>query len=190
MLGVVCGCCLAVAPLHAQVAGRVEQPPVAAGELLVPAELERIVCNVATDDDIFEIRRRGQGWYRTMDGAFALTYRVQLTASKRTVTVGLDQARRPRLLMAVWTIDRDAGGGIESVVIRFHPNGDVRDGRRTRRPAQRRGAPEGVDAERTELFPEDGILAYTLARELGFRCERGILDPLPEGTIWQRIPPP
>lgn len=156
----------------------------------MPAELEQIVCSVATDDDIFEIRRRGGGWFPTTEGVFALTYRVQLTASKRTVTVGLDQSRRPRLLMAVWTVDRDAGGGIESVVVRFLPNGDVRDGRRTRQPATRGVADDARAAERTELYPEDGILAYTLARELGFRCERGIFDPLPGGTIWTRIPLP
>jgi hypothetical protein len=190
MLGVLSVCCLATAPLTAQDSIRAEQAPVTAGELLVPAETERIVCSVATDDEIFEIRRRGEGWYRTTEGVFAMTYRVQLTASKRTITVGLDQSRRPRFLMAVWTVDREAGGGMESVVIRFLPNGEVRDGRRTRKPARSGAAAGDHEAQRTDFLPEDGILAYTLARELGFRCERGILEPLPEGVIWTRIPPP
>jgi hypothetical protein len=92
--------------------------------------------------------------------------------------------------MAVWTLDRADGGGTESVVIRFLPNGDVRDGRRTRAPARRSASSAKPPAAQTDLLPEDGILAYTLARELGFRCEYGVFDPLPLGSIWTRIPLP
>jgi hypothetical protein len=190
VLGALVWSAVAAGPAVAQDSTRASQEPVLVGELLVPAELERIVCLAATDDEIFEIRRRGVGWFPTTEGVYALRYRVQLTESKRTVTVGLDQSRRPRLLMAVWTLDRADGGGTESVVIRFLPNGDVRDGRRTRAPARRSASSAKPPAAQTDLLPEDGILAYTLARELGFRCEYGVFDPLPLGSIWTRIPLP
>jgi hypothetical protein len=198
VLAVLGGGCIAATAVRAQAAGRpsavstveVAEAQGAPGELLAPAEQERIACSMATDDDVFEIRRRGAGWFPTTEGVYALTYRVQLTGSKRTVTVGLDQGRRPRLLMAVWTVDDRAGGGIESVVVRFLPNGEVRDGRRTREPARRDSADAATPSGRTDLYPEDGILAYTLARELGFRCDRGIWDPLAAGEIWTRIPIP
>jgi hypothetical protein len=185
VLGVLSCCSLAVMPLGAQGADRAAARSLLVGELLVPAEREPIVCAAATDDEIFEIRRRGSGWFPTTEGVYALTFRAQLPMSKRTVTVGLDQGRRPRLLMAVWTLDDEPGGGTESVVVRFLPNGEVRDGRRTRRVSPRDSSVAA--AGRTDLLPEDSILAYTLAREIGFRCERGLFDPPPGGEIWTGV---
>lgn len=156
-------------------------------ELLVTAETERLVCLRQHAVEQQAIQRRGVGWYsRAWDGLFPVSWVVDLTTSRRQITLGLEANRRPRELVALGPRDRAAGGGLESVRIRFLADGSVNTGHRA-------SGPGAESLSRTvlqsALLPEDGVLGYTLARELAFRCERGLTEPLVPGWIWGQIPP-
>lgn len=163
---------------------RVVDQPV---ELLVTAETEQLVCQRQHSVEQQAIQRRGPGWYtRGWDGLFPISWIVDLTATGRQVTLGVESNRRPRELIALGPRPRAAGGGTESVRIRFLADGSVQDGRRATS-----GGRESMvrSVVQSGLLPEDGVLGYTLARELAYRCERGLTEPLVPGWIWSQIPP-
>lgn len=156
-------------------------------ELLVTAETERIVCRRQHAVEQQAIQRRGVGWYtRAWDGLFPISWIVDLTASQRQVTLGLESNRRPRELVALGPRDQAVGGGLESVRIRFLVDGTVQGGHRAVTAGAQRFSRTVVQ---TALLPEDGVLGHTLAQELAFRCERGLTEPLVPGWIWAQIPP-
>ncbi len=157
-------------------------------ELLVTAETERIVCRRQHTVEQQTIQRRGAGWYsRAWDGLFPISWIVDLTASQRQVTLGLESNRRPRELVALGPRDQALGGGLESVRIRFLADGSVQGGHRSVTAGPQRFSRTVVQRA---LLPEDGVLGHTLALELAFRCERGLTEPLVPGWIWGQIPPP
>lgn len=156
-------------------------------ELLLPAETERLVCRRQHSVEQQAIQRRGAGWYTpAWEGLFPISWVVDLTDSRRQVTLGVEANRRPRELVAIGPRAEAIGGGLESVRVRFLADGSVQSGHRAIRPG-----PESVSRAvvQSALLPEDGVLGYTLARELAFRCERGLTEPLEPGWIWSQIPP-
>jgi hypothetical protein len=163
-------------------------PPVAMPvELLTTAETERLVCRRQHSVEQQAIQRRGAGWYTpAWEGLFPISWVVDLADSRRQVTLGIEANRRPRELVAIGPRAAELGGGLESVRVRFLADGSVHNGHRAIRP--------GADAiaravVQSALLPEDGVLGHTLARELAYRCERGLTEPLVPGWIWSQIPP-
>ena len=161
-------------------------------EIVVPAEGERIRCTRRAQDDLLQIQRRGPGWLRPAsdwDDLLPRTYYVDLLKSDRTVIVELDRGERPRMLLVRANREASAGGGTESVTIRFDMMGAPISGTRAVQPARRSRVPAPA-VRQSSIRAEDAILGLTLARELAHRCEHGIAEPLPEGMIWKRLPPP
>lgn len=156
-------------------------------ELLMTAEAERIVCQRQRAVEQWAIQRRSAGWYSpSWEGPFPVSWVVDLTGSNRQVTLGVESNRRPRELVAIAPRAEALGGGLESVRVRFLVDGAVRDGHRAIRPG---AAATARAVFQSALLPEDGVLGYTLARELAFRCERGLTEALEPGWIWSQIPP-
>lgn len=173
-------------PLRALLVSLLVAEPTAV-ELLLPAETERLVCRRQHSVEQQAIQRRGAGWYTpAWEGLFPISWVVDLTDSRRQVTLGVEANRRPRELVAIGPRAEALGGGLESVRVRFLADGSVQNGHRAIRPG-----PESVSRAvvQSALLPEDGVLGYTLARELAFRCERGLTEPLEPGWIWSQIPP-
>lgn len=156
-------------------------------ELLATAETERIQCARRRLVDEQAIQRGPRiGNVPIWDGAYPITWVVELTGSGRQVTLSMTPPRRPRQVLAVGRRPEDLGGGTESVRVLFLADGSVQSGQRSHDPP--RGRPSAA-LERTGLDDGDGVLAHTLARELAFRCERGFTEPLAVGWIWSQIPP-
>lgn len=175
-------------PLGAQDSTAAAPAPAAAPvELLTTAETERLVCRRQHAVEQQAIQRRGAGWYTpAWEGLFPISWVIDLAGSNRQVTLGVEANRRPRELVAIGPRAADLGGGLESVRIRFLPDGSVQNGHRAIRPGTESLTRAVVQSP---LLPEDSVLGYTLARELAFRCERGLTDALVPGWIWSQIPP-
>jgi hypothetical protein len=161
-------------------------------ELVVPAEGERILCARRAQDDLLQIQRRGEGWFRPArdwDDLLPRTYNVDLIGSNRTAILELDRGERPKMLLVRAGRPAAEGGGTESVTIRFDLAGAPISGTRAiQLPKRPRGRTPAV--VESPIRAEDAVMGLTLARELAHRCEHGISEPLPEGMIWKRIPPP
>lgn len=156
-------------------------------ELLATAETERIRCSRQPLVDAQAIQRGPRiGNVPVWDNALPITWVVQLVTSGRQVTLSMVPPRRPRQVLAVGRRASDLGGGTESVRVLFLVDGSVQGGQRGYDPPPDR--PSGA-AQRGDLHDGDGLLAHTLARELAFRCERGLTEPLALGWIWSQIPP-
>lgn len=156
-------------------------------DLLMTAETERLICRRQHAVEQQAIQRRGAGWYTpAWDGLLPISWVVELTGSNRQVTLSLESNRRPRELVAIGPRAADLGGGLESVRVRFLADGSVHNGHRAISPGAEAISRAVVQSA---LLPEDGVLGYTLARELAFRCERGLTEPLVPGWIWGQIPP-
>lgn len=185
---------LAAAPVkgHAQAMEMVPRFVDFTNEMVVPAEGEWIRCTRRTGDEMYQIQRRGQGWLRPArdwDDLLPRTYYVDLQKSERSVVLQLDRGERPRLLQVRANRDPAAGGGTESVTIRFNLMGEPISGVRALHPPRRRRRdPQSISE--SPIRAEDAIIGLLLARELAHRCEHGIYEPLAEGLIWKRLPPP
>lgn len=162
-------------------------PPRMHVELLATAETERIQCARRRLVDAQAVQRGPRyGNIPVWDDAYPITWVVELIGSGRQVTLSMTPPRRPRQVLAIGRRAADLGGGTESVRVLFLADGSVQTGQRAHDPP--RGSPSATP-ERTGLDGGDGVLAHTLARELAFRCERGLTEPLAVGWIWSQIPP-
>lgn len=157
--------------------------------LLHSSETERISCDERRSDRMQTIQRRGEGWYsRAWDDAFPVTWEITLVESQRTVTLGVQAALRPRQIVVQATRPDSSGGGLESVRVRYRVDGSVQDGGRA--VTGGRAASLGGDRiQRGPLTDADGILAFSLARELAFRCASGLYEALPVGSLWVMMRP-
>jgi hypothetical protein len=152
--------------------------------LLEQAEGERIACRRLRAQEQLTPRFAGGGLYDfALDGALPMRWRITLLDSRRTVTLGLLRNYVPRELVV--DAGREAGTQAfhEAVRVRFLPDGSTQDGARVV-SAARRGRPV-----ETPLDSLDGPQLYLLARELAFRCDRNIVEPVPLGSILGQIPP-
>lgn len=161
-------------------------------ELVIPAEGERIRCVRRAFDDELQIQRRGPGWFRPArdwNDLLPRTYYVDLVGSKRSVVLSLDRGERPTQILVRANREPTLGGGTESVTIRFNLVGEPISGIRAVQPPRRRARnPDEILS--SPIRAEDAVIGLLLARELAHRCENGIDEPLPEGMIWKRLPPP
>ncbi len=152
--------------------------------LFAQAEGERLVCVRQRADEQIAPRYPGRGIFEfALEGSLPLRWRITLVDSRRTVTLGLVRNYVPREIII--DAGRDAGTAAlhEAVQARFLPDGRLRDGSRAV-TAARRSAPVI-----SPLDSADGARLYDIARELAFRCDRRILEPVPEGSILGQIPP-
>jgi hypothetical protein len=160
-------------------------------ELVVPAEFERVRCTRRFSDETLQVQRRGPGWYRPSsdwDDLLPRAYYVDLETSKRSVLLQLDRGERPKLIQVRANRDQTAGGGTETVTIRFNLMGEPISGvRAIHPPRKRRRDPEEI--LESPIRAEDAIIGLMLARELAHRCSHGIIEPLEPGLIWTRLPP-
>lgn len=159
-------------------------------EMVVPAEGEWIRCTRRTSDEQFQIQRRGPGWYRPSDWDDLLprAYYVDLQTTNRSVLLHIERGERPRMLQVRANRAEGAGGGTESVTIRFNTMGEPISGvRAIHPPKKRRRDPDTI--HESPIRAEDAIIGLMLARELAHRCSYGIFEPLDEGLIWKRLPP-
>lgn len=172
-------------PTVATAAG--QQSPAFVTDLLRGSETERLVCierRVSRDQTI---QRRGDGWYApTWNEAFPATWEVTLLETGRTVTLNAAPYRRPRQIVVIGTRPDSLGGGLETVQVVYRADGAVQAGSRA---VTTRLAESGSRVQRGELLEEDGVLAFTLARELAFRCERALFEAMPPNSLWGMIPP-
>lgn len=160
-------------------------------EMVIPAEGEWIRCTRRISDEQFQVQRRGPGWYRPSsdwDDLLPRAYYVDLQRSNRSVLLQLDRGERPKMLQVRANRDASAGGGTESVTIRFNLMGEPISGvRAIHPPKKRRRDPDEI--LESPIRAEDAIIGLMLARELAHRCTHGINEPLEEGLIWKRLPP-
>ena len=103
--------------------------------------------------------------------------------------LSLDRGERPTQILVRANREATLGGGTESVTIRFNLMGEPMSGIRAVQPPRRRARnPDAILS--SPIRAEDAVIGLLLARELAHRCENGIDEPLPEGMIWKRLPPP
>jgi hypothetical protein len=160
-------------------------------EMVIPAEGEWVRCTRRFSDEQFQVQRRGPGWYRPSsdwDDLMPRAYYVDLQTSKRSVLLQLDRGERPKMIQVRANRDATAGGGTESVTIRFNLLGEPISGVRAIHPPKKRRRDPDTTLE-SPIRAEDAIIGLMLARELAHRCSHGIFEPLEEGVIWKRIPP-
>jgi hypothetical protein len=161
-------------------------------EMVIPAETEFIRCTRRFSDEERQIQRRGPGWYRPSsdwDDLLPRAYYVDLQTTNRSVLLQLDRGERPKMIQVRANRDETAGGGTESVTIRFNLMGEPISGVRAIHPPKRRRRDPDTILE-SPIRAEDAIIGLMLARELAHRCSHGILEPLDEGVIWKRLPIP
>lgn len=160
-------------------------------ELVVPAEGEWIRCTRRTSDEAYQIQRREFGQDRrtgNWDDLLPRAYYVDLQTTKRSVLLQIERAERPKLIQVRAHRDATAGGGTETVTIRFNLMGEPISGVRAVQPP-RNGRREPHEVLESPLRAEDAVIGLMLARELAHRCTYGIYEPLEVGVIWKRIPP-
>ncbi len=141
-------------------------------ELVIPAELERIRCTRRRSEEYLQVERRGPGWNppsSAWDDLLPRAYYVDLETSKRSVLLRLDRGERPTLIQVWATRDVTAGGGTESVTIRFNTMGEPISGvRAVHPPRSRRPDPDAM--LESPIRAEDAIIGLMLARERAHRC--------------------
>lgn len=152
--------------------------------LFVPAEGERLSCRRQRADEQLDVSYPGRGLFEfAREGSLRIRWRVTLIESQRTITIALERNYVPRDVV----VDAGRGSGTvaahESVRVRFLPNGVVQDGFRAS-TADARIAPIT-----SPLDSADGARIYALAREIAFRCDRGLWDAMPIGSVQGQIPP-
>ncbi|HRN54271.1 MAG TPA: hypothetical protein PK788_12305, partial [Gemmatimonadaceae bacterium] len=149
-----------------------------------PAEGERISCRRQRADEQLDVSYPGRPLFDiAREGSLRIRWRVVLIESQRTVTIALERNYVPRDVV----VDAGRGSGTtaahESIRVRFLPTGEPQDGFRAA-TADRRSAPVT-----SPLDSVDAPMLYALARELAFRCDRGLLDAMPIGSVQGQIPP-
>lgn len=175
---------LALAPLAATAQSGARAIVPVAPILREPAEGERISCRRQRADEQLDVSYPGQPLFAiAREGSLRMRWRVTLLESQRTVTIALERNYVPRDVV----VDAGRGSGTaaahESIRVRFLPGGQAQDGFRAA-TADRRSAPVT-----SPLDTADAPMLYALARELAFRCDRGLLDAMPLGSIQGQIPP-
>lgn len=157
-------------------------------ELLVPAEGELIACARRGATDQFRVQNQPMGRFAPRTGETApVTWAVTLVNSGRSLTILTESGYRPREVAILNERPRGDGGVQENVRVRFGTDGSVQGGHRAVTPPRRDPGP--ATPLSSPLDTLDGPQLYALARELTFRCERGILEPVPLGSIQGQIPP-
>lgn len=156
--------------------------------LLAPAEDEPIACTRRRAQESFQIQRQPQGQFAARTGEFNTTiWAVTLVNSGRSLVIDLESSYRPREVTIMNSRSKADGRWQENVRVRFFNGGVVQDGQRAvSAPSMR---PGGAEPATSPLDTLDGPQVYALARELAFRCERGIIEPVPLGSIQGQIPP-
>lgn len=149
-----------------------------------PAEGERIRCQRQRADEQLDARYPGRGLFDfALEGSGRIRWRIVLLESQRTVTIALERNYIPRVVV----VDAGRSSGTvaahESIRVRYLPSGEVQDGQRAA-TSDRRTPPLT-----SPLDSADAEMVYALARELAFRCDRGMTDALPAGSIQGQIPP-
>lgn len=175
---------LSFAPLCAEAQSGARAIVDVAPILFEPAESERISCRRLRGDEQRDVSYPGQPIFaRDREGSLRVRWRVLLLDSQRTVNIALERNYVPRDVI----VDAGRGSGTlashESVRVRFLPGGEAQDGFRAA-TADGRSAPETSALDST-----DAERVYELARELAYRCDRGLTDPMPIGSVQRRIPP-
>lgn len=175
---------LALAPMGAAAQSGARAIVPVAPILREPAEGERISCRRQRADEQLDASYPGRGMFDfAREGSFRIRWRVVLLESQRTVTIALERNYVPRLVV----VDAGRGSGTaaahESIRVRYLPNGSVQDGQRAA-TADRRTPPLT-----SPLDSADAEMVYALARELAFRCDRGLIEALPLGSVQGQIPP-
>lgn len=157
--------------------------------LLEPAEEELIACTRRRDQEDFHIQREPQGRFAARTGDFNLVvWAVTLVNSGRSLVIEMESGYHPRDVTILSARPEGRGRWQENVRVRFLNGGETRDGQRAiTAPSTRAG---GAAPATSPLDSLDGPRLYALARELGFRCEHGIVEPVPVGSIQGQIPPP
>lgn len=172
--------------VHAQSGARlmVEISPA----LLEPAEDELIACTRRRAQESFQIQNQPQGRFATRTGDFApVVWAVTMVNSGRSLVMEIESGYQPREVSINGARPKEAGRWQENVRVRFLNGGATQDGQRAvSAPAPVIGAAAPVTSPLDSL---DGPKLYALARELAFRCERGIIEPVPLGSIQGQIPP-
>jgi hypothetical protein len=156
--------------------------------LLEPAEDEPIACTRRRTQESFQIQNQPQGRFATRTGDFApVVWAVTLVNSGRSLVMEIESGYQPREVSILGARPKEAGRWQENVRVRFLNGGVTQDGQRAvSAPAPLIGA---AAPQTSPLDSLDGPKLYLLARELAFRCERGITDPVPLGSIQGQIPP-
>lgn len=151
--------------------------------LFAPAEGERVSCRRQRADEQRDVSYPGRGIVEfAREGSLRIRWRVVMLESQRTITIALERNYVPRDVV----VDAGRGSGTvaahESVRVRFLPNGVLQDGFRAA-TADRRTPPLT-----SALDTADAARIYALAREIAFRCDRGLWDAVPVGTVQGQIP--
>lgn len=175
---------LALTPVAVMAQGGARAIVPVAPILREPAEGERISCRRQRADEQLDVSYPGRPLFDVArEGSLRVRWRVTLLESQRTVTIALERNYVPRDVV----VDAGRGSGTaaahESIRVRFLPGGEAQDGFRAA-TADRRSAPVT-----SPLDSADADMIYALARELAFRCDRGLFDAMPIGSIQGQIPP-
>lgn len=152
--------------------------------LFEPAEGERLNCRRQRADEQLDVSYPGRGLFEfAREGSLRIRWRVLMLESQRTITIALERNYVPRFVV----VDAGRGSGTvaphESVRVRFLPGGEPQDGFRAV-TLDRRTPPATSPLDST-----DAARIYALAREIAFRCDRGMWDAVPVGTVQGQIPP-
>lgn len=175
---------LALLPARAQAQSGARAIIEVAPILFEPAEGERLTCRRQRADEQLDVSYPGRGLFDfAREGSLRIRWRVVMLESQRTITIALERNYVPRDVV----VDAGRGSGTvaahESVRVRFLPNGEPQDGFRAA-TADRRTPPIT-----SPLDTADAARIYALAREIAFRCDRGMWDALPVGSVQGQIPP-
>ncbi len=156
--------------------------------LLEPAEDEPIACTRRRAQESLQIQNQPQGRFATRTGDFnPVIWAVTLVNSGRSLVMEIESGYHPREVTILGARPKEEGRWQENVRVRFLNGGATQDGQRAvSAPAALIGASAPATSPLDSL---DGPKLYALARELAFRCERGITTPVPAGSIQGQIPP-
>lgn len=156
--------------------------------LLEPAEEESIACTRRRSEESFQIQQQAQGRFATRTGNFnTVIWAVTLVNSDRSLVLEVESGYRPREVTILSARPKAEGRWQENVRVRFLNSGVTQDGQRA--VSAPSSLPGGASPVTSPLDSLDGPKLYALARELAFRCERGLTEPVPIGSIQGQIPP-
>ncbi len=116
-----------------------------------------------------------------------MIWAVTLVNTGRSLVIEVESGYHPREVSVLGARPRSEGRWQENVQVRFLNGGATQDGQRA--VSAPSALPGGAAPATSPLDSLDGPRLYALARELAFRCERGITTPVPVGSIQGQIPP-
>lgn len=156
--------------------------------LLAPAEDEPIACTRRRSQESFQIQQQPEGRFATRTGNFnTVIWAVTLVNTDRSLVIEIESGYRPREVTVLSAQTNAEGRWQENVRVRFLNSGSIQDGHRA--VSAPLSLPGSATPATSPLDSLDGPKLYALARELAFRCERGITEPVPAGSIQGQIPP-